>query len=287
MLIIAGTIPIKNMPLISGTPEFENNQLIIGDYKIPVGQGTSSLIFAAYKVIEFFKTHQPCIVVAGDIGYGDGTKNIYNYLIENINILKPNILTLHYCLPIMKLIKNLIDKIENNRLPTKIIADASSMYAAKAAGLSKKFEIFTPDMSELSFLSDKDAVHPAFMRKHLFVENENIKKLIKNAYEYNNAPSYLIIKGKTDYIIKDGEIVETISDPNIPAMEAIGGTGDTITGLLSGFIESGFDTINAIKMAAIINRLSGIEAKVTVASKITELINVFDNCLKKYFNKCV
>jgi len=62
------------------------------------------------------------------------------------------------------------------------------------------------------FLADKDAAHPAYIKKHLFTQNSDIEKLVKDAYKYNNAPKYLIIKGKTDYIVCNGVIAEKIDE---------------------------------------------------------------------------
>jgi len=39
MLIIAGTVPLKDLPLISGEVSFEENSLVVG--RIPCTQGTT------------------------------------------------------------------------------------------------------------------------------------------------------------------------------------------------------------------------------------------------------
>ncbi|MDY6821304.1 MAG: NAD(P)H-hydrate dehydratase [Deferribacterota bacterium] len=285
MLIIAGTIPIKEFPLIYDVAEIDKDYMLLKDYKIPISQGTTTMIAAANKVSNYLKNPKPYVLIAGDIGYGDGTKKIYNYLIKNIDSLKPDVLALHYCLPIMGLVRKLIEVIDKNRLNIKLVADASSMYAAKAAGLAQKFELFTPDTSEICFLADKEAVHPAYIKKHLFIQNSDIEKLVEDAYKYNNAPKYLLVKGKTDYIVCNGVIAEKIDEPNIPELEAIGGTGDTITGLVSALLDAPLDTCEASVIAAKINRLAGQYIKADVSTRIIELISIFNKIFDDYLQK--
>jgi NAD(P)H-hydrate repair Nnr-like enzyme with NAD(P)H-hydrate dehydratase domain len=55
-------------------------------------------------------------------------------------------------------------------------------------------------------------------------------------------------------------------------MEAIGGTGDTITGIVAALIEAGWEVAEAAVAAARINRLAGQYATPTPASSVTELI---------------
>jgi len=47
MLIIAGTVPLKDLPLISGEVSFEENSLVVGNHRIPCTQGTAAMISAA------------------------------------------------------------------------------------------------------------------------------------------------------------------------------------------------------------------------------------------------
>ncbi|MDL2274898.1 hypothetical protein LJC22_02080 [Desulfosarcina sp. OttesenSCG-928-G10] len=47
----------------------------------------------------------------------------------------------------------------------------------------------------------------------------------------------------------------TIDQPSFPAMEAIGGTGDTLTGLLGVLCLAGFSRVEAAIHAAKVNRL--------------------------------
>ena len=282
MLIIAGTIPIKDFPLVYGKATFCGSFLKIINHEIPCSQGTASMISAACEVSAYLKTDPPYILTAGDIGHGDGTRKIYNYLIENVNKILPDVIALHYCLPIMGLMKKFVEEVNRCKNDIKLLADASSMYAAKAAGVAKDFEIFTPDLSELCFLADKDATHPAYMKKHLFANSQNIDNLIVEAYKYSNAAKLLLIKGGIDYIVVNGKVIEKITEPDIPTLEAIGGTGDTITGLVSAFFDAGLEPYEAAIISAKLNRIAGKYAEVQVASKISDIINVFKDVFKDH-----
>ena len=45
----------------------------------------------------------------------------------------------------------------------------------------------------------------------------------------------MLVKGAIDYIINNAGVVATITEPDVPELEAIGGTGETITGLVAAF----------------------------------------------------
>ncbi|NIQ11116.1 MAG: sugar kinase, partial [Gammaproteobacteria bacterium] len=97
----------------------------------------------------------------------------------------------------------------------------------KAAGRATEFEIFTPDATEMAFLADLDATHPAYIARHLFdTDITQTPKLVTTAYQHQNAAKLLLVKGAIDYVVRDGEILITIAEPDVPELEAIGGTGD-------------------------------------------------------------
>jgi len=55
-------------------------------------------------------------------------------------------------------------------------------------------------------------------------------------------------------------------------MEAIGGTGDTLTGLVSALMDTGMDIQEAAVVAMRANRLAGRFAKPTPATQIADII---------------
>ena len=56
------------------------------------------------------------------------------------------------------------------------------------------------------------------------------------------------------------------------AMEAIGGTGDTLTGIVTALIGTGMEVMKAAIIAARVNRLAGYYAKPTPATQVMEII---------------
>jgi len=64
----------------------------------------------------------------------------------------------------------------------------------------------------------------------------------------------------------------TISEPNVPELEAIGGTGDTITGLVSAFAYAGLELPEAAIIDAKSNRMAGKLAQATPATKVRQVI---------------
>ncbi len=282
MLLIVGTVPIKDLPLTIGEARVAGDLLVVNDYNISCTQGTASMISAAVKTTEYFNINKPQVLIAGDIGDGRGSREIYEYLIKNLKVISPSILTLHYCMPYIIMMTKLCEVVnELNKRPI-MIADAGSMYAAKASGMAENFDVFTPDSTEMAFLADSNATHPAYIAKHFF-DNDitQTPKLVKIAYKNKDIAKLLLVKGSTDYIVLDGNIIDVVNKPDIPAMEAIGGTGDTITGLISALIYSGLDLKKAALVAARSNRIAGEYAKANPATKISQIIDQFSSVFQK------
>jgi hypothetical protein len=282
MMLIVGTIPDKNLPLTIGQVEMSGDFLVADGQRFPCTQGTSAMISAALETTSYLKLEPPHVLVIGDIGDGKGTREIYQYLIDNIDELSPEVLTLHYCLPIMALTKKLCQAIENCTQRPLMIADAGAMYAAKGAGLSHEFDIFTPDPTEIAFLADPKATHPAYIAHHLFqCDSDKIPEQIAAAYKNKSAAKLLMVKGKTDYVASDSEIVARITEPDVPILEAIGGTGDTITGLVSALVYAGLKPYEAAIIAAKTNRMAGKLTQPTPATSVKQIIDQFSTVFKE------
>jgi NAD(P)H-hydrate repair Nnr-like enzyme with NAD(P)H-hydrate dehydratase domain len=283
MMLIAGTVPIGEFPLITGEVAVEGEYLVVGGHRIPRTQGTGIMLAASLATTSYLKLDPPRVVLAGDIGKGDGSRAIYEYLIEHVVRLSPEVLALHYWLPDMALTRRLCKSVKNCTRRPVLIADAASMYSAKAAGLAEEFDIFTPDATEMAFLADMHATHPAYISRHLF--DTDITKtpgLVVTAYRNRSAAKLLLVKGSIDYIVSNGEIVATIMDPDVPEMEAIGGTGDTITGLVAAFTYTGLAPHEAAIIAARTNRMAGKYAHVTPATKVSEVVDRFPAVFKEH-----
>ncbi|MFC1932224.1 NAD(P)H-hydrate dehydratase [Chloroflexota bacterium] len=283
MMLIAGTVPMKNLPLTMAQVKEEGEFLVVDSYRIPCTQGTGAMISAALTTTNYLGLKAPQVLVAGDTGEGKGSREIYEYLIQRVAELSPQVLALHYCLPDMALTRRLCSNIKECSKKPFLIADAASMYSAKAAGLAKEFDIFTPDATEMAFLADSKATHPAYIAKHLFdTDITQTPKLITAAYQQQNAAKLLLVKGAIDYVVRDGDILDTISEPNVPELEAIGGTGDAITGLVSAFVYAGLEPHEAAIIAARTNRMAGKFAQATPATKVRQIINHFPAVFKEH-----
>lgn len=282
-MLISGTVPIKDLPLTMGEVRFDGEFLSLNDFKIPCTQGTGAMISAALATIDYLKIDPPKVLLVGDNGEGMGSRLLYEYLIKNIPDLLPDVLVLHYCLPMIALMRRLCESVERCSKRPIMIADASSMYAAKAAGLAAKFDIFTPDATEIAFLADPDATHPAYISRHLFdTDVTRTPELVATAYQLKGAAKLLLVKGAIDYVVREGEIIDTITEPNIPSLEAIGGTGDTITGLVAAFAYAELELHEAAIIAARANRMAGKFAQATPATKVWQIISQFPAVFKEY-----
>jgi NAD(P)H-hydrate repair Nnr-like enzyme with NAD(P)H-hydrate dehydratase domain len=283
MMLIAGTVPIKDMPLAMGKLAVEGEVLIIDGQRIPCTQGTGAMLSAALAATTYLGLDAPSALVVGDIGEGKGSRELYQYLIDNVAELSPRVLALHYWLPDMSQTRQLCEAVEKCKKRPVMIADAASMYSAKAAGVAEKFDIFTPDASEIAFLADPEATHPAYIARHLFESDVNQTiELARVAYEKHGAAKLLLVKGAIDYIVKDGSVLSTVTDPDIPSLEAIGGTGDTVTGLVSALMYAELEPHEAAIIAARANRMAGRYAKATPATKVRDIIAQFPAVFREY-----
>jgi NAD(P)H-hydrate repair Nnr-like enzyme with NAD(P)H-hydrate dehydratase domain len=283
MMIIAGTVPDKGMPLTVGAVDADGDWLVVDGHRFACMQGTGAMVSAALAVCDYLKLERPIAVIAGDVGEGKGSRAIYEYLVVNIKSLAPEVLALHYWLPDMALTRRLCEAVEKCDTRPIMVADAASMYSAKAAGMAPCFDVFTPDATEMAFLADPAATHPAYIARHLFdTDVTRTPNLIGTAYENNGAAKLLLVKGAVDYVVRDGEIIETIEEPSVPVLEAIGGTGDTITGLVAAFAYAGLEPHQAAAIAARANRMAGKLAQPTPATRVGEIIKHFPAVFKEY-----
>ena len=281
MLLIAGTVPSLGLHATMGKVEQDGDFLVFGGERIPSMQGTTVMISAALAATRFFGLEPPYALVAGDAGDGGGTREIYDILFQKLPELAPKVVTLHYCLPVMGLIRRFLQAVDKCKERPILIADAGAMYAAKAAGVAKQFDIFTPDPSEMAYLADAKASHPAYVSEHLIiVDSSQVPQEIADAYKHGDAAKLLLVKGKTDYVAKDGRVLATINQPNVPALEPIGGTGDTITGLISGLVYAGIEPEKAAVIAFRTNRIAGELAQPTPATKARQIVEKFGEAFK-------
>lgn len=260
-----------------GKIKYDRSAMYIGQTEIPKEMhsiGAVAMMAAASRTAEALGIEPPMSVVAGDLGDGAGSKMVYKYLTQDAGALGASTVTVHYILPLRKEFMDFVEMADYWLKRPFMIADAGALLIAKATKVCDKFDLFTPDAGEISFLADPEAGHPAYVKAAIFeVDTSEVPRLIRVAYESKNAPRYLLVKGPTDYIVDGGNVVHKISEPNIPVLEAMGGTGDTITGMISVLVSGGFDPVKAGLIAAKANRLAGQLCNPTPRTQVFELID--------------
>ncbi len=282
MFTIMGTLPFDEMGLKAGKATFEGGSLKVEDFELTPSLGTSVMVASACITCEALNLEPPYFVTAGDIGDGKRSKELYSYMAANLGTLDVTVLAMHYIMPDISGMRNILNSLGKRREGMTLIADAGAMYAAKAAELAEKIDIFTPDAGEMAYLADPKATHPAYVEHLLFkLDASEVLTLIRKAYESGNIPEILLVKGPVDYVVEKGEVVETIDEPSISAMEAIGGTGDSLTGILSALIHGGYEKIDACIKAARINRVAGKLAHPDPATSISNIIDKIPDALKE------
>ncbi len=281
MLLLAGSVPVEKLPLLIGPIEVTANGIKIDGHELPMNRGNEAMMTAACLICQEYGIDAPVGMVAGDIGKREGSIAIYKHLAEHLPEMDVEVMTLHYVMPDLKLNKKILETVDTMENKPIMIADAGSMYVAKAGGDSHYYTVFTPDLGETAFLADEKADHPSFTRGFIFNMEEDVPELIRRAYAGNNAAPTMFVKGKIDYICQDGEIVDTIDSPLVATMEPIGGTGDLITGMISGLIYAGLSPLQACRIAGRVNRVAGELAQPTPATQIDKILHFLPQALNK------
>lgn len=284
MLAIVGTIPDEDFPLVAGELRLEDENVFIEGNKIDINRGTPALIASAIKVLEVLKLPLPSGYLAGDIGRGDGSKRLYKYLAENLKNVNFKAIVFHYMLPEVDGFNQVMFALEDLPYSPILVADAGGMYVAKMSGQAQRFDLFTPDAGEMAFIADEEAPHPFYTRGFILQEENRVPDLIKRAYAYENASRYLMVKGNKDYIADKNGIIAVIDYPIVEALEPIGGTGDTLTGIVSALIASGMAIDRAAIAATQINRLAGYYANPTPETQVVEIIENIPRALNEVIN---
>lgn len=285
MLAVVGTVPMRGFPLVEGAVDLRDGTISIRGNHIPVNRGTPALLAAAIKADEFLGLPAPHGYLVGDIGLGDGSRRLYEYLIEHLSKSHFQTLTLHYIQPDIGCTNRVLFVIEHMPRKPNLIADAGSLYAAKMSGKSSVYDLFTPDIGELAFLADEEAPHPFYTRGFILHEETRVPELIARSYTHNNAARYLLVKGETDYVADREGVLTTVDHPAVKALEAIGGTGDTLTGIVSVLIDSGMEIGDAAAVAARVNRLAGFYAKPTAATQVLEIVSHISEALENVLSE--
>ena len=280
MLAVIGTIPEPDFPLVHGVSDLQGERLMVDGHTCPVNRGTPALLAAAVQTAQSLGQPLPHTYLIGDIGLGDGSKKLYEYLSRYLGQTQFSTLCFHYLLPDVDWHNRVLFSVEEMPKRPILIADAGFMYVAKMSGQATVYDLFTPDAGELAFLADEEAPHPFYTRGFILHDDNRIPDLIKRAHTFDNAAKYLLVKGEIDYIACRGEILAQVSAPSLEVLEPIGGTGDTITGIAAALIDSGRSIPEAAIIAARTNRLAGLYANPNPATQVSEIIKYLPKALR-------
>jgi len=272
MLAIVGTIPDPTVPVLDAPAVFEGGALSVGGYAVSPDRGTPALLAAAAVACAHLGLPAPHALLVGDEGLGNGSRALYHHLADVLPARDYSTLAFHYLQPDVDWHNKVLLAALSMRKRPVLVADAGFMYAAKMSGEAGQYALFTPDAGELAFLADEDAPHPFYTRGFILQDEARAPELIERAYAHQNAAACLLVKGGIDRVADRSGVLAEITGPSEPAMEAIGGTGDTVTGMACALIESGLDPARAAQAAAQANRYAGKAARPTPASQIAELI---------------
>ena len=279
MIVLVGTVPYKT-GLYTGKAIVRDKVLEVDGVSFPIERGTAAMAASCAQVCNFYNLDMPLCILGGDIADGKGTDIMFQEIISNLEKYNPDLLTLHYMFPKIKYAEPFLQKISSLPKKPQLIADAGGMYLIKTVSRSYLFDVFTPDQGELHFLADEFAPHPLYVRNGLLNGNASIEALLDLAYKNKNTARTTVVKGAIDYIYVDNLKVMELAQPNIPAMEAIGGTGDTITGMLSAFRYK--NDPDADYKALVLNRLIGELIQCNPATQILDFIKAIPRALEKY-----
>ncbi len=280
MLALIGTVPDKYYPLVSGTVTLKGDCLFLDGHETSVNRGTPAMIAATSMACETLGLSKPFCFLVGDEGVGDGSRKLYEHLKTRLPAMGAKVVTFHYLQPDVDWHNRILLALEERGKLPLLIADAGYMYAAKMSGFSPCYDLFTPDIGELAFLADELAPHPFYTRSFILHEEKNVPDLIKRAFEGENAAKTLLIKGSKDYICTKDGLLAAVDTPNVTTLEPIGGTGDTLTGIVAALTYAGYPVAQAATIAARVNRLAGALANPTPATQVAAIVKEIPKALE-------
>ena len=283
MFAVIGTVPDEKFPLTRGPASLAGTRLVVENRTMDINRGTPALLATACKVCDYFNADPPVAYLIGDIGTGAGSRRLYEYLETELPGSHYTGLTFHYIQPDVDWHNRVLFAVDEMPVRPMLIADAGFMYAAKMSGQADTYDLFTPDIGELAFLADDAAPHPFYTRGFIFHEENRVPELIARAYQHRNAARYLMVKGETDRLADAGGVLNSVKEPSVPALEAIGGTGDILTGLVAALTGIGKDIPSACVAASVISRTAGQLAAPDPGTQVMDIIREIPESLKAFY----
>ena len=281
MLCVVGTVPDSAFPLTTGPIRMEHGRLMIAGRTIAIHRGTPALLGAVLAAGLVLPLPPVQAWLAGDIGRGDGSRRLYAHMEAELARHPFTVVVFHYLQPDVDWHNRVLFAVGDIHPRPVLIADAGFMYAAKMSGQAPEYDLFTPDVGELAFLADEQAPHPFYTRGFILHQEDRVPELIQRAYRNGDAARWLLVKGRTDYLADADGIRATVDAPACAAMEAMGGTGDTLSGLTAALTVSGMPLEKAAILAARVNRLAGELAAPNPATQIAAIVEKIPEALER------
>jgi ADP-dependent NAD(P)H-hydrate dehydratase / NAD(P)H-hydrate epimerase len=88
------------------------------------------------------------------------------------------------------------------------------------------------------------------------------------------------VKGRRDVVASAEGIIREISEPCVGNMEPIGGTGDSLTGIVAALIHSGKSIAESAALGATINRFLGHLANPSPGCSIADLLSHMSDAVR-------
>ncbi len=279
--LIVGTVPQDDFSLVHGRAEVQEGRLFVDDCRVKIARGTPALAATTCIAASSLGLESPEVLLVGDTGNGRGSRELYSHLAEVVGNLEVDGFTFHYLLPDVYWHNQVLWAIQEKLSSPCLVGDAGFMYVAKMSGFAGDYDLFTPDIGEMCFLADEIAPHPFYTRGFLLEDESRVEEYVSRAYAEDNAARHLLVKGAKDYIVREDRVLATVSQPSVEAMEAIGGTGDSLTGLVTAYLMSGMDIPEACYRAALANRYLGVLAHPTPAFSVADLLPFLEGAMQK------
>lgn len=279
--LIVGTVPNDEFPLVYGQASVKNGLLQVEGRQIKIARGTPALAATTCLAAQTLQIDAPEVLLVGDAGRGSGSRKLYACLVAMLADFKTSGFTFHYLQPDIYWHNQVLWAIQDRLGQACLVADAGFMYVAKMSGFAADYDLFTPDIGEMCFLADETAPHPFYTRGFLLEDESKIEEYISRAYAEKNAARHLMVKGSKDYIAKDDAVLSTVSEPSVEAMEAIGGTGDSLTGIITAYLMAGYEIPRACHLGALANRYLGLLADPTPACSVADLLPFLKDAVQK------
>ncbi|THB71707.1 MAG: sugar kinase [Desulfovibrio sp.] len=285
MLGVAGTVPHPGFPLTEGAVEISSDILRIDGLEVPVNRGTPALLAAAWAVAQVMGRQAPHAWLVGDQGLGHGSRSLYAHMESVLPSREMDVLAFHYLQPDADWHGRVLLAVQAMAEQPLLVADAGFQYVAKMCGEAPAYDLFFPDAGELAFLADEKAPHPFYTRGFLLADGHDVLEMAARAWEHGNAARRLLVKGLADHLLEldassgEVQVLASVESPVVEALEAVGGTGDTLTGMTAALMEAGLDMTDAALAAMRANRLAGALSSASPATSIAHIIGYLPRAL--------